>query len=143
GAVTVPTNVACFAIWGTNEAQGRALSVLRAAHLPVQGNQPDRRAVHAALRPRGDARTGRPSPALRDARRAVVVPSPAPELECPGGARQPDRGRMGGRPAAARRARPDVRLLRQRAGAAPAAARRSPRSSFRRLRRSACAPIEE
>src|SRR5439155_7053484 len=127
------TTRAYFVSWGTNEAQGRARGGLRAAHLPLQGDQPDRRGLHAALRPRGDARTGGPSPALRDARRAVVVPSAAPELERFGGARQPGLGGMVGRPAAARGTRPDVRVLRQRAGAAPAAARRSPRGAFRFL----------
>src|SRR5687767_5404015 len=98
------------ASWGTSEKADRPRAGVRAAHLRVHGDQPDRRGIHALPRPRSGARARRPATALGDARRAAVLPPAAPELERLGGPRQPHlRGMV--RRYAALRARPDVRLL--------------------------------
>src|SRR4051812_2322120 len=127
---------ACCGNWGTNEETSRARSRLRPPHVSVQGDEPHRRALRAALRARGAARARSAPAALGDAWRAALVPGTARLLECFGGARQPDCGRMGGRAAAARGPVADVRLLPERAAAAPVAARRSARGAVRCLWRS-------
>src|SRR5678816_3723224 len=119
--------------WGTSEKTGRTRSRVRAPYVPIQGDEPHRRALRAALRARGAARAGGAPAALGDARRAALVPGPARLLERFGGARQPHLGRMGRRAAAARRTLAHVRVLPERARAAAAAARRSARGALRYL----------
>src|SRR5687767_6077883 len=115
---------ACYGSWDTNEAAHRARARLRPAYISVHGDEPDRRGVHARLRPGRGARARRAAAALGDARRAALVPSPAARLERVVRTREPDFGRVVGRVATPWRAGADVRLLPERAPAAPAAARR-------------------
>src|SRR4051794_33584272 len=122
--------------WATNEETSRARGRLRPPHVRVQGDQPDRRALRAALRARGAARPRSAPAALGDARRAALVPGAARLLECFRGARQSHCDRMGRRAAAARGPVAHVRFLPERAAAAPVAARRSARGAVRCLWRS-------
>src|SRR3989442_2813138 len=127
--------------WATNEETRRARSGLRAAYLPLQGDEPHRRGVHAPARTCVAPRARSAASTLGNARRAACVPSAAPWLERLGRAFQSDWRGVGRRTAAAGGEGADVRLLPERAHPAPAAARRSALGPVRRVLRGPPAPF--
>src|SRR5437763_514931 len=97
--------------WATSEETRRPRAGIRAAYVPLQGDEPHRRGLHAPLWPRIAPRPRGAPPALSDARRAARLSSAAPGLERLGRAFESHHRRMGRCFATARWAWAHVRLL--------------------------------